>query len=190
MNATAFTHKALKAAIGRGVGQCVVIGARHLSCEAFQIGPDTLRLFTVGEETPSILPAIFVRTDHTPEALDHALKASGFNREKPSVFVWLGRAKYRTVDAVLRVLGFIASLPRGSAVVFDYAPERMSSLPQADTALDALASRITLAGGIVKHFIRPQAVATLLGGLGFENILDLAQDGLALGSVRLVSAAL
>jgi hypothetical protein len=74
--------------------------------------------------------------------------------------------------------------------VFDYAVERtatsLGSLTQ--TALDALASRISVAGGAVQYLIQPQAVAALLRGLGFQNIVDLAQEELPASGGHLVSA--
>jgi O-methyltransferase involved in polyketide biosynthesis len=69
----------------------------------------------------------------------------------------------------------IASLPRGSSVVFDCAAERTSLRKVANTALDALASRVLLADGL-KYLIQPQAVAAMLRGLGFRQIVDLAQS--------------
>jgi len=56
--------------------------------------------------------------------------------------------------------------------------------------LDALASRITMAGGSVKYLIQPQAVAALLRGFGFERIVDLAQEELPVSGGHLVRAAI
>jgi O-methyltransferase involved in polyketide biosynthesis len=70
------------------------------------------------------------------------LERSDFDKRKASLFIWLGDPGYRTVDAVIAGLAFIASLPGGSGVVFDYAVERISLRTAAHTALDALASRI------------------------------------------------
>jgi O-methyltransferase involved in polyketide biosynthesis len=84
-------------------------------------------------------------------------------------------------------LAFIASLPKGSGVVFDYVAERTSIESRMETALDALASRIPLAGGQCKHLIQPQAVSAMLSGMGFQQIVDLAKQELA-GNGHLVSA--
>jgi hypothetical protein len=59
----------------------------------------------------------------------------------------------------------------------------------ADTALDALASRISTPVGGVKHLIQPQAVAAKLYGLGFRRVVDLAKQELQVNSEHLISAS-
>jgi O-methyltransferase involved in polyketide biosynthesis len=187
MSAINFAKTELAAAIARGVRQCVVIGSRPL-CEAFNSSPSqSLQVFAVDEEQPSDSPATFVSTQFASETLATALEKSDFDKLKASLFVWLGGAGYRTVDAVISALAFIASLPRGSGVVFDYAVERTSLGSMTHTALDALASRIASASS-VKYLIQPQAVAALLRGLGFQQIVDLAQEELPVSGGHLVSA--
>ena len=166
-----FAKAELSAAITRGVRQCVLIGSRP--SEAFKSSPDqTLQVFSVEEEQ-----------------LSEALEKSDFDKRKASLFVWLGGAGYRTIDAVLAGLAFIASLPKGSGVVFDYAAERTSFGSLTHTALDALASRISVAGG-VKYLIQPQAVVALLRGLGFQQIVDLAPEESPASGAHLVSAVI
>ena len=55
--------------------------------------------------------------------------------------------------------------------------------------MDALASRMLLVGGRVKHLIQPQAVAEMLRSLGFQSVMDLVQDGLPENGGHLVRAA-
>jgi O-methyltransferase involved in polyketide biosynthesis len=143
----------------------------------------------VDEERPSGSPATFVPTQFASETLATALETSDFDKRKASLFVWLGGAGYRTMDAVIAALAFIGSLPGGSAVVFDYAVERTSLGSLTHTALDALASRILVTGGSVKYLIQPQAVAAMLRGCGFQRIMDLAQEELRASGGHLVSAA-
>ena len=188
MSSIDFTRAELAAAVFRGVRQCVVIGSPPSLREAFNDSPDkVLQVFAVDEEQPSDLLAAFVPTQFASEALATALEKSDFDKLKASLFVWLG-AGYRTVDAVIASLAFIASLPGGSGVVFDYAAENTSVGSLTHTALDALASRILVAGGAVKHLIQPQAVAAMLRGLGFQKIVDLTQEELPVSGGHLVSA--
>ncbi len=189
MSSISFIKVALAAAIARGVRQCVLIGSRSLLGETLESSPgQALRLFAVDEEQPSDSPATFVPTKFASEALGTALEKSEFDTRKASLFVWLGGAGYRTLDAAMATLAFIASLPRGSGVVFDYSVERISLGPVVHTALDGLASKVMGVGGSVRHLIQPQAVAAMLRGLGFQQIVDLAQEELRLGGRRLVSA--
>jgi O-methyltransferase involved in polyketide biosynthesis len=160
-------------------------------------------VFAVDENPLANSPMTFVPTQFACETLAAALEKSDFSRLKASLFVWLGGAGYRTLEGVFASLAFIASLPKGSGVVFDYMVERTSSweLAQNDrgrpicangelthTALDGLASRILVAGGNFKYLIQPQAVAAMLRGLGFRQIVDLAEDETATIGGRLVSA--
>src|SRR5258708_1136595 len=124
MSAIDFTKTELAAAIGRGVRQCIVIGPLHRPWrEAFQSSFErTLKVFAVDEDPQSDSPATFVPTQFATEALATALEKSDFDKQKASFFVWLGG--YHTVEAALASLAYIASLPRGSGVAFDYAVER------------------------------------------------------------------
>ncbi len=190
MNSIHFAKAELASAIARGVRQCVVIGSRAQLREALKSSPDqNLQVFAVDEEQALDSPATFVATQFASEALATALEKSDFDKLKATLFVWLGGAGYRTVEAALASLAFIASLPRGTAVVFDYAAERTSLGPLTDTALDALASHISVARGSVKHLIQPQAVTAMLRGFGFQNIVDQAQGELPVSGRHLVSAS-
>lgn len=164
MSALAFTRKELSAAIERGVRQCVLIGASPL----FKPELNSLQVFEVDGS----------------ENLPSSLEKSDFDQLKATLVVWLGDAGHRSAEAALSTLTFIASLPRGSGLVLDYAAER-SSLGFR-TALDALASRVSEAGSL-RFLIQPQAVAGMLRGLGFRQIQDQAEEEW-FSSAHLVSA--
>ena len=191
MSSLAFTQTALAAALARGVRQCVVIGSRCPLGEVCQSDPDhRLQMFAVDEEPLFNAGATFVPTQFASEALATALAKSDFDKRKASLFVWLGDTGYRTVDAALASLAFMASLPRGSGVVFDYAVERTSPGLRTHTALDALASRLVMVGGSIKHLIHPPAVAAMLRSLGFQKIVDRAQEEQPVSGRHLVSAVI
>jgi O-methyltransferase involved in polyketide biosynthesis len=190
MSSIDFTKTELAAAIDRGVRQCIVIGSLPQPwCEAFQSPLErTLKVFAVDEDPQSDSPATLVPTQFASEALATALERSDFDKRKASFFVWLGGTGYRTVEAALSSLAFIASLPRGSGVVFDYAVERASLGSRPQSTLDALCSRILVAGGSVRYLIQPQAVEAMLRGLGFQQIVDLMPEGLPDCAGHLVTA--
>lgn len=176
MSAIHFIKTELAAGFTRGVRQCVVVGSQPLSEEAFKSSRDqSFRVFTLDEEQASRSPDTFAPAQFASEGLATTLEKSGFDKRKASLFIWLGGVRYCTAEAVIASLAFIASLPGGSGVVFDYAVERTSLRTVAHTALDALASRICSAGTI-KYLIQPQAVAAMLRGLGFRQMVDLAQS--------------
>jgi O-methyltransferase involved in polyketide biosynthesis len=184
-----FTQTTLTAALARGVRQCVVIGSRGLLSEfCLSYSDHDCQVFLVDEEPSSNSPATFVPTQFASETLATALAKSSFNAQKASLFVWLGDAGYRTVDAALASIAFMASLPRESGVVLDYVVERTSPGSLIHTALDALASRLEMVGGSIKHLIDPPAVAAMLRGLGFQKIVDRAPEERSISGRHLVSA--
>jgi len=176
MSSLHFIKTEMAAARARGVRQCVFVGSRPLFQEAFKSTPEqNFQVFTVDEERSSVSSATFVPAQFASETLEATLGRSDFDKRKASLFIWLGEPAYRTADAVIAGLSFIASLPEGSGVVFDYIVERTSLRAAAHTALEALASRVCLAGTI-KYLIQPQAVAAMFRGLGFRKMVDRAQS--------------
>ena len=175
MSSIHFVESEFAAAVSRGVRQCVLLGSRARLHKQFEISPGpSLQVFIVDEKEP-------------PQTLARTLEKSHFDSRKASLFLWLGDAGYRTVDAVIAALAFIASLPAGTGVVFDYAVERTSLRELTRTALDALASRVALPGG-VKYLIQPQAVAAMLRGVGFRQMQDLPHQNLPADCCHIVSA--
>lgn len=62
----------------------------------------------------------FVPVDFERSTLAEGLRQSGFQMDQPAFFSWLGVTLYLTKEAVFDTLRFVASLPKGSAIVFDY----------------------------------------------------------------------
>ncbi len=168
MRALTFLESELESALARSVTQCVMIGSPPALNGALQ----HFETFHVSA-SPS-------------EELSAALARSQFDRLKGTLFVWLGGFGYRTMDTVLATLSYIASLPAGSGVLLDYAPERSAVRVLADTALDALASQISFATGDSKQLLEPPALSAMLKGFGFQHINDLAGDD----GLHLISAVL
>jgi O-methyltransferase involved in polyketide biosynthesis len=189
MSFLSLTQTALTAAWARGVRQCVVVGScelLHQVCLSHS-GQDW-DVFLVDQEPSSDSPATFVPTQFASETLATALAKSSFDAQKASLFVWLGDAGYRTMDAVLASIAFMASLPRGSGVILDYMVERTSPGSLMHTALDALASHLEMVGGSIKHLIDPSALAAMLRGVGFRKIVDQVTEERSISGRHLVSA--
>jgi methyltransferase (TIGR00027 family) len=204
-----FAEDELSAAIARGAAQYVVLGA-GLDTYAYRnrAPASDLRVFEVdhpatqawkqtrlaeaGIAIPSSLR--FVPVDFEKETLASALEDAGFDRTRITFFSWLGVTPYLTAEATMTTLVFIASLPAGSGVVFDYAVERSSLSPLEQMALDALASRVARAGEPFQLFLEPQALGAMLRAAGFHHLEDLGPleidaryfghrtDGLRVGS--------
>ena len=185
---TARSGQGVDAPLNRGIvhqGRSVV----RLDSRVDDEGAGTAPVFLVDEGAASNPPGTFVPTQFASETLAAALERSDFDKLKASLFVLLGGAGYRAAEGVMATLAFIGSLPKGTGVVFDYVAERTSPAALRDAALDALASRISLPAGRIKHLIQPQAVAAMLYGLGFRQVVDLAKQEL-LSEGHLVSAVI
>jgi hypothetical protein len=188
MSLLQFAKTELACAIARGVSQYVMVGSEPWLRSAVESALGTgARVFAIYKD-PMNSEAGSALTPCASEPLAAELEKSGFDRGKASLFVWFGSAGYRAIDAVIGSLAFIASLPKGSGVVLDYMTERTSFGARTHTALDALASCLSIAGNGVEYLIQPQAVAALLRGVGFQQVADLVQDEPQVAGGHLVSA--
>ena len=192
---TRFAEDALAAAVARGVRQLVVLGA-GLDTFAYRtnLGPD-LRVFEVDQpstqawkrqrlaEVAIPIPdtLTFVAVDFERETLAQRLSAAGFDPEQRTFFTWLGVVPYLEEATVLATLGFIASLPGGAHVVFDYgnpaAPGDAGT--GADAARASLAARVAAVGEPFKSYYETDALRGQLLAAGFREVVDLGP-----GSIR------
>lgn len=169
-----------------GVDQYVILGAgldtfayRHTyrGLKVFEVDqPSTQqlkkqRLAAAGIVPPSSLT--FVPFDFLKHTLADVLTAAGFQRQRPAVFAWLGVVMYlepRDVDATL---SYVASLPAGTSIVFDYAmpPESFSIL--ARMFYRRMLDRLDEYGEPWKSFLQPDPLRAKLLSMGFTNVEDL-----------------
>jgi methyltransferase (TIGR00027 family) len=186
-----FAEDALAEAVASGVRQYVVLGAGFDTFAYRNPFPD-LRVFEVDHPATqatkrerlaigeiAIPPSLtFVAIDFATTALDDALRAAGFDAAAPAFFAWLGVVPYLERAAIDQTLSFIASLPAGTAVVFDYSvpPE---SLPwMSRLVVHRMAKRVAAAGEPWKTYLDPQDLLRDLRVLGFSNAEDFDGDAL------------
>ncbi len=181
----------LAAAVGRGVRQYVVLGA-GLDTFAYRnpFQSAGLRVFEVDHPATQewkraqlgaagiAIPAgmTFAAVDFERQSLEEGLRMAGFQTQQPAVFSWLGVTPYLSRAAFDGTIQFIARMPSGSCVVFDYAAERSLLSPSQQQALDALAARVARAGEPFRLFFDPAELVRDLERLGFSNIEDLAGE--------------
>lgn len=139
----------------------------------------------------------YVPLDFEHATLADGLAVAGFNAARPAFFGWLGVAPYLTLDAFRSTLSYIAGLPSGSGVSFDYvfAPETLS--PARRAIFDRLQKRLIEAGEPLKLFFHADALAEEVRQAGFvccdqadtERLNDIyfrdREDGLRLSPVRI-----
>jgi O-methyltransferase involved in polyketide biosynthesis len=108
--------------------------------------------------------------------LRESLSEAGFRPTASAFFSWLGVTPYLSRPAFDATIQFIAGMPPGSGLAFDFAVERSLLSPVQQLALDALAERVARAGEPFQLFFDPAALRSDLAQLGFGNIEDLAGE--------------
>jgi O-methyltransferase involved in polyketide biosynthesis len=106
------------------------------------------------------------------------LRLSGFDFQECTFFSWLGVTPYLTQEAIDATLGFIASRPAGSGVVFDYAMSPSLMSPAQRGVFDAMAKRVAAAGEPWQTFFDPSTLAADLKAKGFAQVEDLGAEAL------------
>jgi methyltransferase (TIGR00027 family) len=186
-----FAEDALREAVGHGVRQYVILGA-GFDTFAYRNPFPELRVFEVdypatqatkrqrlaGSDIAIPQSLTFVPIDFTTTALDDALRAAGFDASSPAFFSWLGVVPYLERPAIETTFAFIASLPSGTSVIFDYGvPESMLSWT-GRFIFRRMAKRVAAAGEPWKTFFAPRALLADLHRLGFTSAEDFDADEL------------
>jgi len=186
-----FAEDALAAAVAESVRQYVVLGA-GFDTFAYRNPFPELRVFEVdhpatqtikrqrlahsGIEIPSSLT--FVPIDFTTTKIDDALRGAGFDAASPAFFSWLGVVPYLERPAIDATFRFIASLPKKTALVFDYAvpPESLSWMSR--LIFNEIAKRVAALGEPWKTFFEPAALLADLRRAGFTSAEDFGAEAL------------
>lgn len=184
---TRFAEDALAAAVARGVGQAVVLGA-GLDTYAYR-SPfgERLRIFEVDHPATqawkrerladAAIPVpeslTFAPIDFERDTLSDGLLAAGFDPSQQTFFTWLGVVPYLTEEAIWSTFGFIAALPNGAHVVFDYGDPPESLSPVARIFHDVRAAHVDALGEAWVTYFEAPKLRTKLMALGFSEIEDL-----------------
>jgi methyltransferase (TIGR00027 family) len=116
---------------------------------------------------------IFVPVDFEKETLAEGLRRAGFSTGEKALFAWLGVAPYLTEKAFTETLEFIAAMPPGSGVVFDYAVPRKSLSFVERFVFDRISARVAAAGEPFQLFLDPKDLTIRLRRMGFDHLEDL-----------------
>ena len=181
----------LSAAVEHGIGQYVILGAgldttpyrdrhpsRHMT--VFEVDhPDTQRwklekLERAGIRVPANLRHVAI--DFERQSLADGLAASGFDDTSATFFSWLGVTYYLTPDSVFDTLRYIAAMPKGSQIIFDF------TLADSELDEEGLAGYAKIASHLEKHGepwlarFAPATLAQDLRDLGFRDVTHFSQD--------------
>lgn len=189
---TRFAEDALAAAVGRGVSQLVVLGAGLDTFAYRSPWGHRLHIFEVDHpatqewkrarlaESGIVAPdwLTFAPVHFEQESLADGLAAAGFQPAQQTFFTWLGVVPYLTEAAVWSTLGFIAGMPGGAHVVFDYADPPNSLSPKMRAFYEQGAERVEALGEKWLTNFEPTELRGKLAGLGFREIEDLGPPGM------------
>jgi methyltransferase (TIGR00027 family) len=190
---TRFAEDAIAAAVEGGARQVVVLGA-GLDTYAYR-SPwgDRLRIFEVDHPATQawkrqrLLKAAipipnwltFAPIDFEHQTLAEGLAAAGFDSSQQTFFTWLGVVPYLTEEAVWSTLGFIASLPNGAHVVFDYSDPPASLPLEARFMHERRAARVSEVGEAFLNYFEADELQAKLKALGFSEVEDLGPPQIA-----------
>ena len=186
-----FTEDCLAEAMARGVDQYVLLGA-GLDTFAYRAIRKGLRVFEVDHPATQAwkrarLAEVRIATpdwvtyapvDFERETIREGLERVGFEFAKPAVFAWLGVVPYLTREAVMGTLSFVASLAKGSEIVFDYAETPGKETPEQRAHFDAMAERVAASGEPFRSFFEPDDLVRDVKACGFSFVENLNASAL------------
>jgi methyltransferase (TIGR00027 family) len=186
-----YAEDELSRAVTNGVRQYVVLGA-GLDTFAYRnpFATAGLRVFEVDHPATqewkreqlraaqiNIPPeTVFVPVNFELETIADGLHRARFSTHDKTMFSWLGVTPYLTDRAFTETLSFIASMPTGSGVVFDYAVPRASLRFIERLVFDRIAARVKGSGEPFQLFFTPQHLADRLHQMGFTHLEDLGVE--------------
>ena len=188
-----YTEDALEAAVARGIGQYVIIGAGfdsfacrrpayatnlsifevdHPATQAFK--RQRLLACNVGES--ELLH--FIAADLSAEGLQTALTRAPFDPTRPTFFSWLGVTMYLTRETNMATLRAISSsAPSGSELVFTYVDQAVFGAAYAsDESFRNLRSAVSSVGEAFLSGFDPGAIEEQLLGVDLQLLEDLNGD--------------
>jgi methyltransferase (TIGR00027 family) len=182
---------ALAAAVTAGVSQYVVLGAGldtfayrnpHPALSAFEVDFPATQEWKRGLLRAAAIPEpaslTFVPLDFEHQTLAHGLAQSGFDSSCPAFFSWLGVVPYLTLPAFRSTLDFVAAMPVGSGISFDFALSDEELSPARQKARKALAARVAAAGEPFRLFFRSEQLDNELKTAGFQRIEQVDSEDL------------
>jgi len=186
-----YAEDELARAIQRGVRQYVILGAGLDTFGYRNPYPGSrLRVFEVDHpatqswkrvrlrEAEIAIPdsLTFAPVDFEQQTLADGLNRAGFRAEESAFFSMLGVVVYLTKTAVMETFKFVASLPAGSEIVFDYGilPSMLSESQR--SARESRASRVAAIGEPWITYFDPVSLADNLRGIGFKQVENFGPE--------------
>src|SRR5262245_44652429 len=149
---TRFIDDAVEAALSEGIEQVMILGA-GFDARAYRLpGMRGVPVYEVDHPLTSAtkhaaleaalgsIPSLvrFIAVDFNAGPWQNAMRSSGYDPHRRTLFIWEGVTNYLTEDAVDGTLRWCASARAGSKVLFTYIHSRVLDEPQAFDGTDRL----------------------------------------------------
>ncbi|GII86670.1 S-adenosyl-L-methionine-dependent methyltransferase [Sphaerisporangium siamense] len=177
-----YTEDRLAEAVGRGIGQYVILGA-GLDSYAHRAGKDgPVRVFEVDHPAtqrwkrraldvagvPDPGTVAFVPVDFERDDLAERLAGAGFDPAVPALVSWLGVTMYLTREAIGQTLAVLAGLAPGTEVVVEWMlPESLRD-EEGRAYAEAVSQAAAQGGEPWLTFLGPDEATALLAEHGLE----------------------
>ncbi len=186
-----YAEDELAQAIQRGIRQYVILGA---GLDTFPYRnpnpPSRLRIYEVDhpatqswkrrrlQETGIGIPdsLTFAPVDFEKQTLGDGLLQAGFKISEPAFFSLLGVVIYLTRAAAGETFKYVASLPRGSEIVFDCGVPDSSLTFYEKYARETRANKMAAIGEPWLTYFDPELLANDLRQIGFKAIEDFGPE--------------
>src|SRR5262249_30506189 len=183
---TRFIDDAVEAALKEGIEQVMILGA-GFDARAYRIGAvGSVPVFEVDhpstsatkravlEATLGAMPSLvqFIAIDFNAGSWQSAIRASGYDPDRRTLFIWEGVTNYLTEDAVDRTLRWCASAAAHSKVLFTYVHRQVLEEPQAFEGTEKLFATLGAAGEHWTFGLDPSCLSSFLAPRG----LTLEED--------------
>lgn len=178
----------VRAAVGDGVGQVVLLGA-GFDCRAHRL-PELVgaTVFEVDRiATQAVKRAVLARcsrradvryvgVDFLRDDVGSSLRSVGWDPGRRTLFVWEGVTNYLTESVVAGVLAWIGSLADGTRVAFTYIHAGVldGSVPFVGSATNV--ANVRALGEPWTFGLRPEEVAPFLARAGLDLVADVGAD--------------
>jgi methyltransferase (TIGR00027 family) len=184
-----YAEDRLADAVGRGIRQCVLLGAgldsfayrsplAHQLC-VFEVDhPETQawkRQRLAAARIPVVNEVRFVPVDFKVDSLSGRLLEIGFDPSQPAFVIWLGVSQYLTDEAIGTTLKVIGSFARGTELVMEYLLPRELRDQSGQALADSFMPRAAAFGEPWLTFFTPTDIAGLLTARGMTVIDDVGR---------------
>jgi methyltransferase (TIGR00027 family) len=116
----------------------------------------------------------FIGIDFNRQSTADVLSGAGFDKTRPTCFVWEGVTNYLSAEAVDGVLRQMAQAAAGSIVLFTYIDRRALDEPASFFRAERLLSRLRAYGEPWTFGLRPEGIQQYLAARNLRLVRDLS----------------